>query len=103
MRRAARTDSTQKDIVAALRATGAFVWVLRRPVDLLVYYRGWHVLEAKGEGWKKPRKDQEAQTAFCKTFGVPIVRTADEALAAVGLTRAVGAIREEVHAGEQHS
>ena len=36
MRRAARVDETQAAIVAALRAAGAYVWIIGLPVDLLV-------------------------------------------------------------------
>ena len=92
MRRAAKTDASQKAIVAALRAAGAFVWVLGRPVDLLVFYRRWHLQECKSAAsishHAKARKAQEEQTAFCRTFGVPIVHDADEALRAVGATHA---------------
>jgi hypothetical protein len=38
MRRAARVDATQEAIVSALRAAGAYVWVIGLPVDLLVGY-----------------------------------------------------------------
>jgi hypothetical protein len=38
MRRAARVDSNEKAIVAALRAAGAYVWIIGLPVDLLVGY-----------------------------------------------------------------
>jgi hypothetical protein len=85
MRRAAKVDNSQKAIVAALRAAGAFVYVIGQPVDLLVFYRSWILLECK-TGTRR-RKDQPAQDAFCKTFGVPIVRTEDEALAAIGAVR----------------
>ena len=40
MRRAARVDATQEAIVSALRAAGAYVWVIGLPVDLLVGYKG---------------------------------------------------------------
>jgi uncharacterized protein YjeT (DUF2065 family) len=40
MRRAARVDATQEAIVSALRAAGAYVWVIGLPVDLLVGYNG---------------------------------------------------------------
>lgn len=40
MRRAARVDATQEQIVSALRAAGARVWVIGLPVDLLVGYAG---------------------------------------------------------------
>lgn len=84
MRRAARTDHSQKAIVAALRAAGAFVWVIGRPVDLLVFYRSWRLLECKTGNRK--RRDQPEQEAFCKTFEVPVVRTPEEALQAIGAT-----------------
>ena len=40
MRYAARSDANQSEIVAALRASGASVFVLKLPVDLLVGYAG---------------------------------------------------------------
>ena len=40
MRYAARVDATQESIVSALRAAGAYVWVIGLPVDLLVGYKG---------------------------------------------------------------
>jgi hypothetical protein len=39
MRRAARVDANQDAIVSALRAAGAYVWVIGLPVDLLVGFR----------------------------------------------------------------
>jgi len=38
MRRAARVDANQEQIVSALRAAGAYVWIIGLPVDLLVGY-----------------------------------------------------------------
>lgn len=40
MRRAARVDANQDAIVSALRAAGASVWLIGRPVDALVGLRG---------------------------------------------------------------
>lgn len=40
MRRAARVDANQEQIVNALRAAGAYVWIIGLPVDLLVGFRG---------------------------------------------------------------
>ena len=40
MRFAARVDANQTQIVSALRAAGAYVWIIGLPVDLLVGYRG---------------------------------------------------------------
>jgi hypothetical protein len=39
MRRAARVDQNQTQIVSALRAAGAYVWIIGLPVDLLVGYK----------------------------------------------------------------
>ena len=38
MRHAARVDANQIQIVSALRAAGAYVWIIGLPVDLLVGY-----------------------------------------------------------------
>ena len=38
MRHAKRVDANQDAIVAALRAAGAYVWIISLPVDLLVGY-----------------------------------------------------------------
>ena len=40
MRYAARVDVNQDQIVIALRAAGAYVWIIGLPVDLLVGYKG---------------------------------------------------------------
>jgi len=39
MRHAARIDANQAEIVSALRAAGAYVWIISLPVDLLVGYK----------------------------------------------------------------
>ena len=39
MRRAARVDANQDAVVSALRAAGAYVWIIGLPVDLLVGFR----------------------------------------------------------------
>lgn len=40
MRRAARVDANQDQIVSALRGAGAYVWIIGLPVDLLVGHKG---------------------------------------------------------------
>ena len=40
MRHAKRVDANQDAIVTALRAAGAYVWIISLPVDLLVGYKG---------------------------------------------------------------
>ena len=54
MRRAARVDDNQADIVDALRKIGASVYVIGLPVDLLCGYRGRSIaLEVKsGDNWR---------------------------------------------------
>jgi len=54
MRRAARVDENQAEIVAALRGAGAFVWIIGLPVDLLVGYKNHTLLmEIKASNKKK--------------------------------------------------
>ena len=61
MRRAARTDANQTQIVSALRAAGAEVWIIGLPVDLLVGYRNHtFLMEVKTDEKKKLTKLQEA-------------------------------------------
>jgi len=54
MRLAARVDENQQAIVSALRAVGAYVWIIGLPVDLLVGYRNHTFLvEIKTNSKKK--------------------------------------------------
>lgn len=53
MRYAARVDANQMQIVSALRAAGAYVWVIGLPVDLLVGYKNHTFLVELKSG---PRK-----------------------------------------------
>ena len=53
MRYAARVDQNQDQIVSALRAAGAYVWIIRLPVDLLVGYKGHTFLVEVKNGSKK--------------------------------------------------
>jgi len=53
MRRAARVDANQEAIVSALRAAGAYVWIIGLPVDLLVGYKGHTFLMEIKDGPKK--------------------------------------------------
>jgi hypothetical protein len=59
MRYAARVDANQEQIVSALRANGAYVWIIGLPVDLLVGYKGhtW-LMEVKTDEKKKLTKLQ---------------------------------------------
>jgi hypothetical protein len=53
MRRAARVDQNQAQVVSALRAAGAYVWIICLPVDLLVGYKGHTFLVEIKDGPKK--------------------------------------------------
>jgi len=53
MRYAARVDKNQSEIVSALRAAGAYVWIIGLPVDLLVGYKGHTFLVEIKDGSKK--------------------------------------------------
>ena len=50
---AARVDANQDQIVSALRAAGAYVWIIGLPVDPLVGYKGHTFLVECKDG---PRK-----------------------------------------------
>jgi hypothetical protein len=54
MRHAARIDANQAQIVSALRAAGAYVWIIGLPVDLLVGYEGHTFLVEIKTDAKKP-------------------------------------------------
>jgi len=54
MRYAARVDANQDQIVVALRAAGAYVWIIGLPVDLLVGYKGHtFLIEIKTDAKKR--------------------------------------------------
>ena len=53
MRYASRRDANEAEIVSALRAAGAYVWIIGLPVDLLVGYKGHTFLVEVKDG---PRK-----------------------------------------------
>jgi hypothetical protein len=59
MRRAARVDQNQTQIISALRAAGAYVWIIGLPVDLLVGYKNHTFLvEIKTDSKKRLTKLQ---------------------------------------------
>ena len=54
MRYAKRVDANQDAIVSALRAAGAYVWIIGLPVDLLVGYKGrTFLVEVKTDSKKR--------------------------------------------------
>lgn len=81
-RYAASVDLNQKEIVDALKAIGCEVWEIGRPCDLLIGYRAHNFLiEVKREG-VKPRRDQQDQWDWMKSWPgqVRVCQTPEEAV-----------------------
>ncbi len=76
-----KRDSNEREIVEALRAAGASVWLLDQPVDLLIGYRGHCIIaEVKLPGGKL-NDNQQHFFATWRGPTPPILRTVDDALA----------------------
>ena len=73
MRRAARIDANQEAVVIALRAAGAYVWIIGLPVDLLVGYKGHTFLVEIKDGPKK-RLTALQEAFFAKWAGGTLCR-----------------------------
>ena len=73
IRRAARIDANQTAVVSALRAAGAYVWIIGLPVDLLVGYKGHTFLVEVKNG---PRKRLTAlqEDFFNNWYGSSLAR-----------------------------
>ena len=76
MRYAARVDQNQDQIVSALRAAGAYVWIIGLPVDLLVGYKGHTFLVEVKNGSKKRLTKLQADF-FQSWSGGTLVRVND--------------------------
>ena len=95
MRRAARTDANQTQIVSALRSVGASVELLsavgKGCPDLLVGYRNENILMEVKDGKKPPseRKLTSDQIVWHREWKgvVTVVNSVDEALFAIGVIR----------------
>lgn len=95
MRRAARVDDTQAEIVAAFKAAGASVWVIGLPVDLLVGKNGRTALveckRLEGKRKPKPAAYTDLQRAFMASWqGGPVATVTD----ATGALRVVAMMGE---------
>ena len=90
--RGKKTDANQASIIAVLRQVGATVVDLsavgKGCPDLLVGHRGvTYLLEVKNvKGKNRTTPDQDVFYAWWRGAPVSIVRTADEALSAIGIT-----------------
>lgn len=80
---ASKRDATEGDIVEALRDAGAQVEYLDTPCDLLVRYRGI-VCVLEVDGITRNRKRKAEQLKFLREWGVPLVKTPEQALKAIG-------------------
>ena len=88
MRYAARVDANQEQIVSALRAAGAYVWIIGLPVDLLVGYKNHTFLVECKSG---PRKRLTGlQADFFENWGGSTlcrVDTPEAALRMIGIIK----------------
>jgi hypothetical protein len=73
MRHAARVDTNQQAIVAALRAAGAYVWIIGLPVDLLVGYKQ-HTFLVEVKTTSKKRLTKLQEDFFLKWYGGTLCR-----------------------------
>ena len=86
MRYAARVDANQEQIVSALRAAGAYVWIIGLPVDLLVGYNNHTFLIEVKDGSKK-RLTKLQEDFFAKWTGGSLERIEgpEQALKMIGI------------------
>ena len=89
MRYAKRVDANQDQIVSALRAAGAYVWIIGLPVDLLVGYKGHTFLVEVKDGSKK--RLTPLQDDFFQNWTGSTLARIDNAEAAL---RMIGVLRE---------
>ncbi len=92
MRYAARVDANQEQIVSALRAAGAYVWIIGLPVDLLVGYKNHTFLVEIKDGPKK--KLTKLQEDFFKNWPGGTLARIDGPEAAL---RMIGILNETVN------
>jgi hypothetical protein len=87
MRRAARVDSNQQELVQAMRKIGAKVYHVRKPLDLLVGYRGRNILVEVKRPEKKGHADEftKEEKEFIEGWPgeIAICYTVEEAINAV--------------------
>ena len=88
MRHAARVDANQDQIVVALRAAGAYVWIIGLPVDLLVGYKG-HTFLVEIKTDAKQRLTALQQDFFKNWGGSTLARvdSPDAALRMIGVLK----------------
>ena len=87
MRYAARVDANQTQIVSALRAAGAYVWIIGLPVDLLVGYKNHTFLMEIKDGPKK--RLTKLQEDFFEKWGGSTLCRVDGPEAALNMIRTI--------------
>jgi hypothetical protein len=88
MRRAARVDANQEQIVSVLRAAGATVWIIGLPVDLLVGFKNHTFLvEIKTDSKKRFTK---LQTDFFENWSGGTLARIDNPEAALRMIQTLG-------------
>jgi uncharacterized protein YjeT (DUF2065 family) len=86
MRYAARVDANQAEVVAQLRAAGAYVWVIGLPVDLLVGFNNqMYLVEIKNGSRKHLTKLQQDFFGNWIGGGLHRIESPDEALRMIGV------------------
>ena len=84
MRRAAKVDDNQGDIVKALRKIGVSVEVIGKPLDLLICHRGETALmEVKNLDGRNAYTKEQVEFIARWPGKIHTARTVDEALRAV--------------------
>jgi hypothetical protein len=81
MRRAAKRDASEREIVDALRKCGVTVYLLDQPVDALLGYRGETTLAEFKTGKAKLNANQVRFIDAWRGSAVVTMRTAGDALA----------------------
>ena len=88
MRYAKRVDANQDQIIIALRAAGASVWIISLPVDLLVGYKGHTFLVEIKTGSKE--RLTALQADFFESWGggtLARIDSPDAALRMIGVLK----------------
>lgn len=84
MRRAAKVDANQQAIVERLRECSVKVWILGRPLDLLVCCRGiTSLVEIKNPDGKDEFTKEQVEFIAEWPGTIHVVRSPDEAVRAV--------------------
>lgn len=84
MRRAAKQDANQPDIIDRLRRCGVSVEVIGKPVDLLICHQGrTELMEVKNPDGKDAITKEQAEFLERWPGVVHVVRSPDEAVRAV--------------------